>query len=845
MKMFRTLMLVAAVVLACTNASFAQKNRPMLEEYTGAWCGWCPDGEVRASDLVKAKPDVIWVAIHNGDKMTLTEEATLTSSYISGFPMGTVDRKAYNNAIGLDRGQWAAAAGARMNAEVEADVKLENMTFNQATKEVSVTLSAKFLKSLSGEFRVNLYVVEDEVTDGSGTGYDQSNYLSGRAGYESSPYYSQPAKIPNFKHRNVVREMKGGAWGEAGVIPNNPASGSTYSKTYTFTLNSKYKPGFVSLVGFVQAYNSDTKMRQIVNADKVELLAGNRVSAEITCIDNYGEVPANTKNFMQKVSVTNPTSNTLNANLSIDLAGSTIPSGWDVSINPGSVSIPKNGNVEVNLVFNTDGAAAFSKVHILCDPVVSGTQTAVQTSADYFGLSDNTKQVILTGLDDNASVTPTYYATVVGKSKFATTTALVPASSQIFQTYDFSKFDLIIVPMDYTHSRDNFYNNDDLVNALASAMDAGKRVILTGELATYNAFRSGTANVKSFMSDYFGISGTAGNPLQRFTQSGTTITFSQFGVKGITGDEISNGMTFSGNATGAIEPTYFNDILMLSSSGVGTKFLTYEQTAQIGGVRSQTANSRGIFLTFNPSSIPSASARTTFVGKLIDWVTGALTVEKAPDIKLTGEGTANTVEFGTIKAGETSTKTFTITNTGTADLVITSWGMAPEYKDVMTLSGGGTFPITIAAGQKQTFSLQFKPKVEEDVITYCTFKSNGKSAIDTDGESILGINATVSGQSSSVEPYASNDGVLSVNAVPNPFSDQTKIVYTVNGSTAQNVTVRVVDALGNTVTTLVNSVTAPGVHTVAMNASTLATGTYRVVVNAGTSSAFMPVVLVK
>lgn len=59
---------------------------------------------------------------------------------------------------------------------------------------------------------------------------------------------------------------------------------------------------------------------------------------------------------------------------------------------------------------------------------------------------------------------------------------------------------------------------------------------------------------------------------------------------------------------------------------------------------------------------------------------------------------------------------------------------------------------------------------------------------------------------------------------PNPFHTSTQFSYTLDQ--AQHVTLRVYDVVGRTVATLVNATQAPGVHTLAFNASHLQSGTY-------------------
>lgn len=63
--------LCVLLVIHVINASAqAPVKRVLLEQYTGAWCGWCVDGSVVVEELLELYPDqMIGVKIHQGDGM--------------------------------------------------------------------------------------------------------------------------------------------------------------------------------------------------------------------------------------------------------------------------------------------------------------------------------------------------------------------------------------------------------------------------------------------------------------------------------------------------------------------------------------------------------------------------------------------------------------------------------------------------------------------------------------------------------------------------------------------------------------------------------------------------------
>ena len=100
-------MAVAAMVLsvgASTMSAQTPVKRVLVEEGTGAWCGYCPRGATTLINTIEKYPGkVIGVAVHNnngrglaGDQMTIPEEAEYSTAYMNGFPNMTIDRKRFS-----------------------------------------------------------------------------------------------------------------------------------------------------------------------------------------------------------------------------------------------------------------------------------------------------------------------------------------------------------------------------------------------------------------------------------------------------------------------------------------------------------------------------------------------------------------------------------------------------------------------------------------------------------------------------------------------------------------------------------------------------------------------------
>lgn len=244
-------------------------KKVVVEEATGAWCGYCPDGAVKLMQVLQTYPDdAIGLAIHNGDGMAFTNGNTVNTAYISGFPSGLVDRYKFSDAASVeqDRGEWLARVGERLNQIVPVSVSLTN-AYNPTTRALTVDVAAEFFGNTQGDIRLNCLIVEDSVS-GTGSQYNQVNYYNTTAGH---PMYGLGDPINGYQHRHVLRAMLGGSWGTYNSIPASVNAGQIITKTYTTTLTSTWNASRIKLVAIVQKYNSNSSLREILNASEHDL----------------------------------------------------------------------------------------------------------------------------------------------------------------------------------------------------------------------------------------------------------------------------------------------------------------------------------------------------------------------------------------------------------------------------------------------------------------------------------------------------------------------------------------------------------------------------------------------
>jgi hypothetical protein len=143
------------------------------------------------------------------------------------------------------------------------------------------------------------------------TTWNQANYYSvnsSGAGGPSHELYNESAYLIGYKHKHVAKTILPSAWGDAGVIPNAPLKGSSYTQNFTYTLpavvkvsetdypgntgiytpfqntypgEANNKIGATSIIALVSYYNADASKRQVINVIETPALWSTNTKEEI------------------------------------------------------------------------------------------------------------------------------------------------------------------------------------------------------------------------------------------------------------------------------------------------------------------------------------------------------------------------------------------------------------------------------------------------------------------------------------------------------------------------------------------------------------------------------------
>ena len=222
--------------------------------------------------------------------------------------------------------------------------------------------------------------------------------------------------------------------------------------------------------------------------------------------------------------------------------------------------------------------------------------------------------------------------------------------------------------------------------------------------------------------------------------------------------------------------------------------------------------------------------------------TGAVTMGSGVTTNIPGTSTLpifsvnpKQLNFGNIQNGLTRSDSVTVTNTGTANLIISN---VTSSNLLFTVTPNNSI---IAMGASRKFYITFAPLTDGLTNGFINFNHNGANRKDS-----IYVNGTGVGNTTVSEPELAEQNTL-YNNYPNPFSSFTTIQYSLVSS--DYVTLKIFNAIGQEILTLVNSEQNAGVHTVMFpetgSAVSLPNGIYLYVLKIGASVLVKQMIIVK
>ena len=209
---------------------------PVVEEFTGTWCGWCPvgfDGMERAHEEFGDR--VALIAVHCGDQMEIEDYAPI-ANLATGYPSSLINRS-------IDSYPSAGNLKYYLNDELQNRVAVASLQVSAAwtgtdKSAIKIDTDTKFVYTDdNGQYGIAYALVEDGLTNRT---WMQANYLSHRSGYESlSFWYNSGSEVSGLEFNHIAVAAWDIAGGVNGSISSTIQAGEIQSYTYEASIAGK------------------------------------------------------------------------------------------------------------------------------------------------------------------------------------------------------------------------------------------------------------------------------------------------------------------------------------------------------------------------------------------------------------------------------------------------------------------------------------------------------------------------------------------------------------------------------------------------------------------------------
>ena len=402
-KKILTLIAITLSTIITAQTSFVstspENKNVVLEDFTGIYCGNCPDGHLKAQDIYDANPsDVVLINIHTGsyanpnsgdpDFRTQFGSAIAGQTNLAGYPAGTVNRHEFpglqqnGSGTAMSRGNWQSAANQTLAQASCVNVAAE-ATIDISTRELTVNVEAYYTdNSIVASNKIHVALL-------------QNNIEGPQSGSSANP--TQVLPNGNYNHQHMLRHLLTGQWGE-NVSPTT--TGSFFQNTYNYTIPTNlngiaYDLFNLDIVVFISEGNQEIitgnigSMTHIVppGVNLIDLsattnmtiptsLCDNNITPEIT-VNNNSVLPVDTFEVSYAINQNNPITQAVYT---------TLASGSSTTITFPSITVPSGENT---ITYSSDALSGTSYIDNVPNNNLASSGTFNTISPNAFATSHN------------------------------------------------------------------------------------------------------------------------------------------------------------------------------------------------------------------------------------------------------------------------------------------------------------------------------------------------------------------------------------------------------------------------------------------------------------------------
>jgi thiol-disulfide isomerase/thioredoxin len=226
-------------------------KKVLIEEFSGEWCGNCPDGASIIEGIIQANPNRVYAAaVHQGDFLQISQFSELNSFLsVTAFPRSAIDRvpatnttNSQNGLLAFSRSQWSAHVTKELQKAAIVGLKLKTSLVND---KLNVDVISGANQNLSNVY-LTVYVTEDDIAESS-------------AG-------AQSGAATGYVHQEVLVKVLSAAKGDAITLE----SGMALTKSYNdIALTGGINKANIKVLAFIHYHNTTTNTYEVLNVQEV------------------------------------------------------------------------------------------------------------------------------------------------------------------------------------------------------------------------------------------------------------------------------------------------------------------------------------------------------------------------------------------------------------------------------------------------------------------------------------------------------------------------------------------------------------------------------------------------
>ena len=229
------------------------EHRPLMEEYTGLWCGACPRGLAAMQYMEKKWPErFIAMSYHNDDEMAVMTGSEYPYT-VPSLPAAWLDRErkvdAYHGLGDVSSGFGLEQAWLEASARfTPADVSVEALWADEAHTLIEAKADVRFVMTPKGLCHIEYTLLADGLNESA---WIQRNYYSGQPGYdeleEMRPFVEGELRVRDVTFDGVVAATS--RIGEERPVAFTPVAETPMEFTHTFDTTAAHSLTGYDMVG--------------------------------------------------------------------------------------------------------------------------------------------------------------------------------------------------------------------------------------------------------------------------------------------------------------------------------------------------------------------------------------------------------------------------------------------------------------------------------------------------------------------------------------------------------------------------------------------------------------------